>query len=104
MKVYKKVKGTMKVVPEIEVNVDTVYLRSSIKEVKEKDFNGWEYDEIQYNTREYAELTGEQLNSLGEKLAQEKLNNMKKNMIINNLGKEISKLKLDILKTKGGLL
>ena len=42
-------------VPPIEVNTDTVYIRSGIKRVEEEDFTGWEYDEIQYSLREYVE-------------------------------------------------
>lgn len=46
----------MEVVPNIEVNVDTVYVRSNIVAVNESDFTGWEYDEIQYGKNEYIEL------------------------------------------------
>lgn len=48
------------------------------------------------------ELNKETLQKLGQKLAEEKLKNMKKDAIINNLGKELSKIKLDILQIKGG--
>lgn len=51
-----KVRGTMKEVPEIEVNVDTVYVRANIERVEEEDFVGWEYDETQYNKDEFIEL------------------------------------------------
>ena len=34
---YKKVHGTQTTVPEIEVNVDTVYVRSNIERIKELD-------------------------------------------------------------------
>ena len=47
----------MEVVPNIEVNVDTVYVRSNIVAVNESDFTGWEYDEVQYEKNEYIELT-----------------------------------------------
>lgn len=51
----------MKNVPSIEVNVDTVYVRNNIKRIEEEDFIGWEYDEIQYEIREYIEsLTSEE--------------------------------------------
>ena len=43
----------MEVVPNIEVNIDTVYVRSNIVAVNESDFTGWEYDEIQYGKNEY---------------------------------------------------
>jgi hypothetical protein len=51
-----RVRGTMKEVPEIEVNVDTVYVRTNIERVEEEDFVGWEYDETQYNKDEFIEL------------------------------------------------
>ncbi len=51
-----KVRGTMKEVPEIEVNVDTVYVRANIERIEEEDFVGWEYDETQYNKDEFIEL------------------------------------------------
>ena len=48
-----KVRGSMKEVPEIEVNVDTVYLRTNITRIETEDFTGWEYDETQYTKDEY---------------------------------------------------
>ena len=48
-----KVRGTQNVVKPVTVNVDTVYLRTNITKVKEEDFDGWEYDEVQYNLRDY---------------------------------------------------
>lgn len=51
-----RVRGTMKEVPEIEVNVDTVYVRTNIERVEEEDFIGWEYDEEQYSKDEFIEL------------------------------------------------
>lgn len=51
-----RVRGTMKEIPEIEVNVDTVYVRTNIERIEEEDFVGWEYDETQYNKDEFIEL------------------------------------------------
>ena len=45
----------MLTVPNIEVNKDTVYIRSNIKQITDEDFTGWEYDEVQYDSREYIE-------------------------------------------------
>lgn len=60
MKMYTKIRGTMATVPNIEVNKDTVYIRSNITKI-EDDFKGYEYDEVQYDTKEYIEnLTTEQ--------------------------------------------
>ncbi|QDY27161.1 hypothetical protein [Clostridium botulinum] len=55
MKVYNKIRGSMKEVSNIEVNKDTVYIRSNIREINEKDFKEFEYDEIQYDIKEYIE-------------------------------------------------
>lgn len=55
MKVYNRIRGTMNTVANVEVNKDTVYIRSNIVEVNEEDFKGWEYDEVQYEVKEYIE-------------------------------------------------
>lgn len=57
MKLFNKVKGTMETVPNIEVNTDTIYIRSNVIAIDTEDFKGWEYDEIQYGKDEYTELT-----------------------------------------------
>lgn len=56
MRIYKGVRSTAEFVPSVEVNIDTVYIRSNIVRVEEIDFSGWEYDEIQYNKDRYIEL------------------------------------------------
>jgi len=61
MKEYKKNQGTMETVPSLEINVDTVYLRSNVIRVENEEFDYWEYDEIQYTTKEYIELLTKQL-------------------------------------------
>ena len=63
-----KVRGTMKEVPEIEVNVDTVYIRKNIVRIEEEDFVGWEYDETQYNKDEFIELISSENKDLKQKL------------------------------------
>ena len=55
MKTFQNVRGTQSNVPEIEVNVDTVYVRSNIERIETEDFTGWQYDETQYTVREYIE-------------------------------------------------
>jgi len=55
MKVYNKIRGTMNTVPNIEVNKDTVYIRTNIVQINTEDFKGFEYDEVQYNVKEYME-------------------------------------------------
>ena len=61
MKVYQNVRGSQKQVPQVEVNKDTVYIRSNIERIEEDDFTGWEYDEVQYPIQQYIEkLTNEE--------------------------------------------
>lgn len=56
MKTFQNVRGMQSNVPEIEVNVDTVYIRSNIERIETEEFFGWQYDEIQYDVKEYIEL------------------------------------------------
>ena len=51
----------MEVVPNVEVNRDTVYIRSNIIAINTEDFKGFEYDEIQYKKDEYTELLQKQI-------------------------------------------
>lgn len=46
--------------------------------------------------------TDEQVKSLGEQLAQEKVKNIQKDILINNLGTQLTQLKLDMISMKGG--
>lgn len=64
MKVYKNVRGSMKEVPNTEVNVDTVYVRSNVVRIEEEYFTGWQYDEIQYDKNTYIEMLSEKNNRL----------------------------------------
>lgn len=54
-----RIRGTQKVVKPVEVNVDTVYVRTNITRIEEEDtgdiggFVGWEYDEVQFDKNEY---------------------------------------------------
>lgn len=64
MKVFNDVRSTAEYVPSVEVNVDTVYVRSEIKRVEEMEFGGWEYNEIQYSKDKYIELLSEKNNEL----------------------------------------
>ena len=50
-----RVRGTQKQVKQIEVNVDTVYIRNNITRINEDDFKGWEYDETTCDVKEYVE-------------------------------------------------
>lgn len=46
--------------------------------------------------------TEEQLNNLGQQLAQEKLSNIQKDSLINGLGQQVADLKLQVIKLQGG--
>lgn len=59
MEIFQGVRSTAKNVPSIEVNIDTVYIRSEIKRVEEMEFSGWEYNEIQYKKDNFIELISE---------------------------------------------
>lgn len=73
MKEYKNVRGSQEYIPNIEVNTDTVYIRSGIKRVEEEDFTGWEYDEEQYDKDEFIELISKE----NDRLKRDNINNMK---------------------------
>ena len=55
-----RVRGSMETVSSIEVNVDTVYVRTNIIPIDSVEFKGWEYDEIQYTKDEYIELVAKE--------------------------------------------
>lgn len=94
----KNVQGSQISVPEVEVNVDTVYVRSNIHriqvQVNDDPVNTvefWEYDEIQYTYREYLQLLGDEkiqyqkdLNATQEAIDFLMLNNVNINMLIEN--------------------
>lgn len=51
----------------LEVNVDTVYVRNNIERVVAKDegeFEGWQYEETQYNLKEFQEVVSNQVTNL----------------------------------------
>lgn len=61
MIVFKNIIGTQKEKPlSVEVNIDTVYIRSNIAPYEKVDGNftitGWQYDEIQYDKNEYIQF------------------------------------------------
>lgn len=77
---YKKVHGTQTTVPEIEVNVDTVYVRSNIERIKELDpisniqYEYWQYDEIQYTFREWFQVLSDENKKLKDSQAEQDIN------------------------------
>lgn len=67
MKEFKDVRGTMPEVLLLEINVDTVYIRSDvirIDEEGEEGFRGWQYDEVQMTKNEYIASLQESIDML----------------------------------------
>lgn len=66
MKEYKNVQGSQVTVPELEVNVDTVYERTNIQKKAEQNeitntlYEYWQYDEKQYTYQEWIQALSEQ--------------------------------------------
>ncbi|UGB31719.1 hypothetical protein [Metabacillus sp. B2-18] len=86
-----KIRGTQDQVNNIEVNTDTVYIRSDIQRVETKEFNGWEYEEKQYNKDEYiSQLTS---NQDTEGVA----------FMLTLMMSEIDMLRMEIVALKGGV-
>lgn len=51
---YKNVQGTQPTVPSLEINVDTVYIRTNIQDIRTEEMPVlWQYDEIQMTVPEY---------------------------------------------------
>jgi hypothetical protein len=69
----KKIRGSQTIVPQLDVNIDTVYVRSNIMSIDDGDFKGWEYDEVQYKKDEYIELMGEKNQALEGQILESKL-------------------------------
>lgn len=92
MKVFQNVRSTAEYIPSVEVNIDTVYIRSEIKRIEEIDFSGWEYNEIQYELREYI-----------SKLANEEDSSMLA-LMVSMLMSEVDMLKSEIQILKGGVV
>lgn len=58
MIIRKNVRGTQKTIPERELSVDTVYLRTNIHQIEnERGHKMWEYNEKQMSFEEYFKLT-----------------------------------------------
>ena len=55
MKIINNVQGSQATIPSIEVNVDTVYIRTNVIRIETEEFTGWKYDEVQYDIKEYIE-------------------------------------------------
>ena len=69
---YKGVKGSQVYVPEVEFNIDTIYIRTNIQRKSEIDEytkeirKFWEYDEKQYTFNEYVALLSAKVDNLAK--------------------------------------
>ena len=68
----KGVQGTQISVPEVEVNVDTVYKRTNIERKSQLDehtqqqMEYWQYDEVQYTFREWLQVLSDENKQMQE--------------------------------------
>ncbi|WP_300449649.1 hypothetical protein [Fusobacterium sp.] len=68
----KGVQGTQISIPEVEVNVDTVYKRTNIERKSQLDehtqqqMEYWQYDEIQYTFREWLQVLSDENKQIQE--------------------------------------
>ncbi len=70
-KFFKMVFGSQPEQPKtLEVNVDTVYVRNNIERVEKEDFEGWQYDETQYDLKEFQETVGKDTTGLKTDVAE----------------------------------
>ena len=101
MKIFQNVRSTAENVPSIEVNVDTVYVRSSIVRVEEMDFSGWQYDEIQYKKDNYIELISNKNDYLEEEVVSVWFESLMKDEKIMNNEMDIADLWFEMI---GGVI
>lgn len=63
------IRGTMNIVPEVEINFNTVYVRTNIVRVEEDEFSGWQYDETEYTQSEYVDVLEVTLKNANNEIA-----------------------------------
>ena len=63
------VRGTMNIVPEVEINFNTVYVRTNIVRIEEDEFSGWQYDETEYTQSEYIDVLEVTLKNANSEIA-----------------------------------
>ena len=66
MKEFNDVESSMNIVPELEINVDTVYLRSNVREFERDGVILKKYDEVQMTKDEYIEKIAKEKDILQE--------------------------------------
>lgn len=81
------------------VSVDTVYVHTDIKLIDE-EYEIYEYKEVQYTLQEYTELMAKTIQVEGMTMANLKLSDMQKSMVIESLGKALAQARLDIMQLK----
>ena len=101
MKLFNNVRGSMETVSNVEVNRDTVYIRSNILAIDTEDFKGWEYDEIQYKKDEYTELLQEQIDTVKADNATLRYESMNQSDKVTTNKIEISNLWYEIMNLGG---
>ena len=69
MIIRNSVRGTMNTVPEVEINFNTVYVRTNIVRIEEDEFNGWQYDETEYTQSEYIDVLEVTLKNANSEIA-----------------------------------
>ena len=97
MKEFKNVKGSQPTVPSLEVNVDTVYVRTNIRRIETEHFTGWQYDEKQYTLREFHELIGNRTDTLEVENADLWFNNIMLELKANTIEKEVADLWFELI-------
>ena len=102
MKQYLNVRCSSESVPNLEVNVDTVYVRTNIQRVEEELFSGWQYDEIQYDIREYQGFIGSDINAIAEVVSTTLEDTTNVGEALATALVEIEMLKAEIQTLKGG--
>lgn len=86
---------------ELDITPTAVYVRSDIKKHKrtddEKEYTFYEYRESKYSKDKYIEMLTESNDRLGAVVTTEKLNNLMKDDLIDELGATVASLRFDAL-------
>ena len=65
-----KIRGTQSEIKNIEIGIDTVYVRTNVVAIDEVEFKGWEYDELQYKKDAYIEMMTEEIQLAEDRTSQ----------------------------------
>lgn len=83
----------------VVVGLDTVYVHRDIQRINE-EYGIYSYYETQYSLQEYTELLAQSIRIEGMSMANLKLSDMQKSMMIESLGKALAQARLDIMQLK----